>query len=125
MDEFACHHDGVDATVRQRRMAFMACHIRLIAHRALVAVHHLHQRRLADDHGGGLLHMVAQMFDQRTHAAAAHLFIAREGEMNRHPELQGSEMRHQRKAGRKIAFHVGRAAAIELAVPLHHREGVA
>ena len=63
--------------------------------------------------------------EQAPHAEAAHLLVVGEGEVQRHFEARLRELGHQRERHGEEAFHVAGAAAVEPALALVDREGIA
>ena len=90
-----------------------------------MGVHHLHGGGLADNHGAGLWHVVADVGHQRAHALAAHFLIAGERQMDGRFQIGCLELRHQGQGHGDEALHVTGAAAIEPAVPLGEFKGIA
>ena len=74
----------VDALGRERRMAGAAAHVDAERALALVADHHVHPGRLADEAAGGLDRHAVETRDQAAHADATDLLVMRERKVDRH-----------------------------------------
>ena len=123
--QFARHHDGVDAVVGEAGMRLVAGHFGGEGDGTLVGVDHLHRGGLADDDGARLRQVVAQMGNQRADTLAAHLLVAGQGQVDGRREPGLEEVRHLRKADRKEALHVAGATAEETILARREFEGIA
>ena len=116
--------DRVDAERRQRRMAGAPMHRHFQRALRLVADDDVHLRRLADEAGDRLRGPLRQLCDDPARADAADLLVIRECEMQRLLQIRRQHVRHRREAARHVALHVGRAAAVELAVAFGQLERI-
>ncbi len=116
--------DRRDAGVDYGRVHLEAADMRVEHQAALVAGHHLHVRRLADDDAGGRRHGPGQRRHQPLGAPHPDLLVIGERDLDRplQPRLQC--LRHRRQRDRRKALHVARAAAVEPPVLLRQRERV-
>jgi DNA topoisomerase VI subunit B len=83
---------------------------------ALVADHDIHLGRLADEARDRPRRPRGDLRDHAAHAPATDLLVIGERQMQRLLQRRAEHVRHCRKAARHIALHVGRSAAVELAV---------
>ena len=110
--------DGVEPEIGARGMARAAVDGGASGRLALVSAHGAHAAWLADDDAERLRTKFWKAGDQVRHAAASHLLVIGEGEVDRSGEAQSRKRRHCRERRCKKPLHIRGAASVEpFAIP--------
>ena len=117
--------DGPNPELRLGGVRVLACDVGAEAIAALVRIHHLHGRGLADKHETRLGQHRAHGVDHRLDAGATDLLVVGKHDVDGLGEAAPRQLRHQGQHAGDEALHVAGAATVEATVPLGQREGIA